>query len=84
MLVVAGAVAGSGAVAGAGAAGAVSLGFVVAGEETSEVAVGVSSFLDFFLKRLLKPFFSCAIASGATIGMRQTLGLLEVWGCEWK
>ena len=73
-----GAVAGSGAVAGAGAAGVVSLGFVAAGEDASDVAVGVGSCLDFFLKRLLKPFFSCASASGAAIGTSQPMGSLEV------
>lgn len=55
-----GAFAGSGAVAGAGAgaAGVVSLGFVVA-DEGSEVVVGVSSFLGFFLLKMpLIPFFN--------------------------
>ncbi|QRD07352.1 hypothetical protein JI435_308690 [Parastagonospora nodorum SN15] len=65
--------AGAGAVAGAGA-GAVSV-FAgsaagVACDGVSVVAVGFgSSFLDFFLKRPLKAFFICSIASGGTPGM---------------
>jgi hypothetical protein len=62
--------AGAGEVAGAGA-GAVSV-FAgsaagVACDGVSVVGVGFgSSFLDFFLKRPLKAFFICSIASGAT------------------
>jgi hypothetical protein len=73
---------GSGAVAGAGAAGLVSEGFDWATAGVSEVAVGVgSSFLVFFLKRLLKAFFIWSIASGAVVEYVSDAMYSQVAGC---
>jgi hypothetical protein len=48
----------------------------------SEVAVGVgSSFLVFFLKRLLKAFFIWSIASGAVVEYVSDAMYSQVAGC---